>query len=151
VWRLGDLESAGKNALGDYLGVDDDLDTDETGAEIKGTVVTEQIQVQVWTAGAGGAGQRDVLFLVLRELLIRGRGFFDAAGIARIVWSNGKDGQMYDPAEEPHVVHTAQGMLTAELSVSWTETASKTSDIQSSIYVDAETGEVEIDAWEDDY
>lgn len=151
VWRLSDAESSGRNILGDYLGVDDDLDTDETGAEIKGTIVIEQIQVQLWTAGAGGAGQRDVLFLVLRELLLRGRGFFDAAGIARVVWSNGKDGQLYDPNEEPHIVHTATGMLTAELSVSWGFTAAKTSDIQSSQYIDADTGEVGADEWEDGY
>ena len=145
VFRMSDSEQE-RGYIGDFMGDDDGTDPDLQAKETYGSIFDEQIGVHLW---AVEASQRDDLYIALRELLLRGRLWF-AAVDAMVEWRNGKDGQMYDPAAEPHIIHKAEATLFCKGSVQWANEGDKILDIQSRAKTPMRNqGEVEAVLYED--
>lgn len=118
VYRIGDGESRG--FVGDYSDEDEDGSTWQYESHEYGADLQETIGLSLWTS-SNGPGQRDDLFLALRELLIRGRGYLHAAGLLVAEYKSGADGQHYRPEEQPHIVHTADIQISLINPLRWTE------------------------------
>jgi len=133
VFRQSDSEME-KGVVGDLLAVEDGDDPDLQAREIYGSLMDEQIGVHIWAIESSA---RDILYLAVRELILRGRLWF-AAVDCMCEWKSGKDGQLYDPTAEPHIIHRAEATLACKTSVQWSTQGDKLLDVQV---------EVEVIAW----
>lgn len=129
IARVGDTESS-KGILGDYF--DEDLDDEDIDTIVRGTYFDETITLTLWCS-SGGGGQRDDIYLALREIVIRGMDYLHLADIITPEWKNGVDGQMFDPEARPQVIHTAKATITYRVAMTWEENARKIKDIQSNL------------------
>lgn len=149
VLREGDEEPARGGYLGDYLGDDEDESTDYTVGTKRGAKLHETLSVQIWAGGAEAPAIRDLLYLVVRELLIRARRYLHSAGMWAVEWTGGKDGQLERPEHNPHLVHMAQGTLTYWLDVAWIETDEIILDVDGHLE-GYESGRVSVDSFTDE-
>lgn len=148
LFRMSDSEAGkGEGVLGDGGDYDDDLETDFEDVAINATLFKEQIAIHLW-ADSSGPSQRDDLYLALREIIIRGRRYLHDGGLHIVEWGQGKDGQLYLPEREPHIVHTAQATLNYAQFMTSTTTTSRIMDIETRA---VENGEVTVGDWEDEW
>lgn len=119
VFRTNDTEDP-QGWIGDEMGCDEDLSTNELEYKLRGTLLQERLQISIWATG--GPKQRDDLYLAVRQLVLMGRQYFDDADILGLEWSDGKDGQLYDERAKPHIIHKAEATLRYRVPISWTET-----------------------------
>lgn len=124
VFRMSDSEME-RGLIGDLYAVGDGTDPDTQAKETYGTILDEQIGLHLW---AIEASQRDDLYIAARELILRGRLWFASLDCV-LEWKNGKDGQMYDPSSEPHIIHRAEATLFCKASVQWAVEGDKVLDI----------------------
>jgi len=127
VFRTNDNETE-RGLVGDLIGIDEDTESSNIGTEVYGVLVDEQIALRIWATGDGA--MRDDLYLAVRELILRGRGWFHAADL-KVEWKSGKDGQLYMQEADPHIVHTAEATLSFLSSVQWNVTGDMALDIVS--------------------
>ena len=146
VFRLSDNETD-RGLVGDLLGVDETYVSEEQVREIYGVLMDEQIALRIWATGDGA--MRDDIYLAVRELLLRGRGFFAKADVL-VEWKNGRDGQLYDPQAEPHIIHTAEATLVCKTSIQWPTTGEMLLDVQSRARdPEDDSGEVDAEPYEE--
>lgn len=134
---------------GDYLGLDDDAsDADNLHEHHQyGSDFDESVQLIVQAAGHG-PGQRDDLYMVLRELIIRARPYFENLGASNLLWRNGRDGEGFRPDKSPHIVHEATATLSYFNRMTWSEKATRITRIRSN-YTGYNQGRVTVDPFED--
>ena len=113
ILRSSDGERPGA-AMGDYLGQDDDGLND-----IYGTRFNEVLEIHVLASGKGSRMLRDMLYLAVRELVIRGRPYLMSGGADIPTWRGGKDGQFQQPEFAPHIVHGAYAQIGYSAEMSW--------------------------------
>lgn len=118
VLREGDREPQRGGYVGDYIG---EIEKDYTVETRRGAKFEEFLELHVWAGGASAPAERDVLYLILRELILRARRYFHAAGMTVCEWTGGQDGQLERPEHAPHIVHCADARLSYQVDVSWTE------------------------------
>jgi len=145
VFRQGDSEIE-RGIVGEFVGTDEDEDTDFTATEIYGSIFSEQISIHIWATGDGA--MRDDLYIAVRELIMRAVSYFASADVM-FEWKAGKDGQLYEESERPRIIHQAQATLSCTSSIQWTSTGEKVLDIQSRAKApDSLRGEVTADPFE---
>lgn len=127
VFRTNDNELE-RGIAGDLMGMDEDDESFNVGLEVYGVLVEEQLALRIWATGDGA--MRDDLYLAVRELILRGRGWFHAADL-KVEWKGGKDGQLYMQEADPHIIHTAEATLNFLSSVQWPKTGDMVLDIVS--------------------
>lgn len=149
VYRADDSEMEG-GPLGDYLGMDQDLSTDDSQVLMYGVLNDERLSINIWSIGE--PERRDWLYLIVKELVLRGRLWFSEADIAISAWKNGKDGQLYDPDAEPHIIHRAQATLVTKTVTQWPESVERIRQIRSRTHSTSQPFvEATTNPYEDDY
>jgi len=118
--------------LGDYMGLDSASSTADSFREhhTYGTYLDERLSLVIQAAGHG-PGQRDDLYLVLRELIIRARQYLISNGMHTLQWRDGRDGDGFRPDKGPHIIHEARATLQYINQLTWTETATRLSKFRS--------------------
>lgn len=119
ILRSSDSEPSG--FLGDYKGQATDEITPYKGADIYGTRFDEVVEFHVWATGKGARMMRDILYLAVRELFVRGRKYLMSAGIITPQWRGGKDGQMKRPEWQPHIVHAGYAQIAYKAELDYIE------------------------------
>jgi len=132
VYRASDAEPPGKTPLGGYLGEEDSLGTDSQGVKVWGTYLEETMTLSLWTS-SNGPGQRDDLYLLVRELIIRGREWFHDAGVDTLEWKSGKDSQMFRPDAIPQIIHTAEATIGYYNTLFWNEKQDRMLEFKSNL------------------
>ena len=119
VLRGGDNEPQRGGYLSDYIG--EEQETYDTVTTIRGAKFREVLTIEIWSGGAEAPAVRDVLYLIVRELLLRARVYLHTAGMEVVEWTGGMDGQLERPEHNPHLVHTAHATLSYQVDVTWRE------------------------------
>lgn len=124
VLRSSDSERP--EALGDYFGLDSASTNADSFREhhTYGTYLDERLTLIIQAAGHG-PGQRDDLYLALRELVIRAREYLIANGMHTLQWRDGRDGDGFRMEKGQHIVHEARASLQYINELTWTETATR--------------------------
>lgn len=148
ILRAGDREPE-RGYLGDYLGEEEDESTDYVVAAKRGNKLAETLEIEIWAGGAEAPAIRDLLYLIVRELIFRARRYFHGAGMRMCEWTGGEDGQLERPEHNPHLVHIAKGNLSYQLDISWTESDEKILDVDGHLE-GYENGQVFVDSFTDE-
>ncbi len=149
LWRTGETEARG--ALGQVRGTEDE-DEDEDVEMTYGSILSETHEIHVWAKTS--ALMRDVLYLAVRFLLLRGKRWLHDQGLLHVVFRQGRDGQMADESDASQgaeIIHQATITVECETEVSWTIFEPKPETLEGSV-VDSRTGSGEFtaDRWEDE-
>ena len=145
ILRASDGEQRGA-PIGDYMGQVEDEITAFKGAELYGTRFDEVLEVHVWASGKGSRMQRDILYLAVRELFVRGRRFLMAGGAIAPTWRNGKDGQAKKPEFESHIVHAGYAQIGYRAELTYVERPDKIRGFEQNV-TEHNGGQVEVSAY----
>ena len=128
VYRSDDSEIDG-GPLGDYFGVDTDKSDDSQTTHIYGVMNDERLSINIWAMGE--PTYRDHLYLIVKELVLRGRLWFSEIDVMIAEWRNGKDGLLYDRDAEPQIIHRATAVLVCKTVTTWPESVARIRQIRS--------------------
>ena len=148
VFRSSDTER--NDFAGDYLGVNKALsDVDALNEwHTYGSDFDETLEVVIQAAG-DGPGQRDEIYLMTRELIIRARPYFTALGVDEVIWRRGSDGDGFKPGNAPHIVHEASASLSYINHMTWSVKVPRITKFQSNL-TGYNQGEVTVDPYSDE-
>lgn len=119
--------------LGDYIGIDEDLSDDFNEVHTFGVDVDESILLVIQSAGKGSKSQRDDLYQVVRELLLRARMYFESLGALNFTWTRGQNGEGKRGELQPHVVHQATININYTNPIRWTEKKQRITEFNGSL------------------
>lgn len=103
-----------RGIIGDELGESEQL--------YKGSMFSEAIKLEIWVGDRGGPDLRDDLYLIVRELFLRGRTYLgQTCKMIAPEWTEGQDGMLYDPERAPHIVHKAMATIPYKQVTTWEE------------------------------
>lgn len=132
VLRSSDRER--NDHIGDYTGVDSTLsDADDFFEHHEyGTEFDESVSLIVQVAGHG-PGQRDDVYMVMREIILRARPYFHGLGLVTMVWADGRDGEGFRTDMSPQIIHEARASLRYINSIRWIEKSDRILKIRSNL------------------
>lgn len=145
IQRLSDAERP--EHLGDYLGVADTSDADDYQEHHQyGSDFNERLQLTIMTGGKASANLRDLLYLAVREIVVRGRLYLVAAGVTAVQWADGRDGEMFQRDKAPHIAHQATASIRYINHMTWTEKSTRVTKFRG--YSEEYGGRVKADEYE---
>lgn len=144
VLRVSDRERP--EYLGDFRSQDSDASNSVFETCTFGSEFDESVVLIVQAGGAGSKANRDDIYLALRELIIRGRGYFEGLGAQALMWQNGRDGEGYQPDKSIHIVHEARATLSFVNSLTWRSRGERITEVKG-ILNEYPGGAVEIDPY----
>lgn len=135
---------------GDYIGVNETLSENDSFHEWHewGSDLDESVQLIIQAPGHG-PGNRDDIYMVLRELIIRARKYFEALGLSNLLWQQGSDGDGFQPDKSPHIVHEARATLRYINPLRWSEKSTRITEFNSNL-TGYNQGQVTVDPYSEE-